>query len=90
MLSAAGSRSRTSFTPAARKASFRFGVATVTPVSVKIHLGVNVTGEGAPVEAAGLEDLGVDPEAFARDLLASYAAEIEGARASRAKVRGVD
>ena len=65
-------------------------VAAVTPVSVKIHFGVNVTGEGAPVEAAGLEDFGVDPEAFARDLLASYAAEIEGARAARAKVRGVE
>jgi hypothetical protein len=66
------------------------GVATVTPVSVKIHFGVNVTGEGAPVEAAGLDDLGVDPEGFARDLLTLYAAEIEGARAARVKVRGVE
>jgi hypothetical protein len=65
-------------------------VATVTPVSVKIHFGVNVTGKGAPVKAAGLSDLGVDPAAFAGDLLAAYAAEIESAHASRTKVRGVE
>jgi hypothetical protein len=64
-------------------------VATVTPVSVKIHFGVNVVGEGAPVEAAGLAELGVDPEAFARALLEDYAAEMEGVRGARAKVRGV-
>ncbi|MHC4780712.1 MAG: DUF366 family protein, partial [Planctomycetota bacterium] len=65
-------------------------VATASPVSVKIHFGVNVTPDGAPVEAAGLRDVNVDPEGFARALLADYALEIEGVVSARTKVRGVD
>ena len=64
-------------------------VATVTPVSVKIHFGVNVTGKGAPVDAAGLEDVGADPWEFAVKLLASYESEMRGCRDARCKSRGV-
>lgn len=65
------------------------GVATVTPVSVKIHFGVNVSARGVPVKAAGLEDLGVAPRGFVEDLLARYARESVLAREARTKVRGV-
>jgi hypothetical protein len=64
-------------------------VATVTPVSVKIHFGVNVTGKGAPVKAAGLEDAACDARAFAEGLLADYRLADEEIQRARAKVRGV-
>ncbi|MHC5080942.1 MAG: DUF366 family protein, partial [Planctomycetota bacterium] len=64
-------------------------VATVTPVSIKMHFGVNVTCGGAPVPAAGLADLGIDPETFARGLLDAYAAAMQGVAKNRSKVRGV-
>ncbi len=66
------------------------GVATVTPVSAKVHFGVNVTTAGVPVKAAGLEDLGVDARAFAEGLLGDYAAAMAGVEADRCKVRGAD
>ena len=40
--------------------------------------------------AVGLEELGIAPRPFAEELLAAYAAEIEGAREAAGKVRPVD
>ncbi|MGQ9512566.1 DUF366 family protein [Thermodesulfitimonas sp.] len=67
-------------------------IATVTPVSVMIHLGLNVKTEGVPVPAVGLAELGL-PEGAVRDfaarLLAAYAAEMKEVWLARCKVRGV-
>lgn len=71
----------------ARKLSI--SVATVSPHSGLIHAGFNYRGEGAPVPAIGLEELGVDPQEFAAHLLRRYAAEIEGSDAAAAKVKPV-
>jgi hypothetical protein len=54
-----------------------------------IHSGFNVRGEGAPVPAIGLEELGLDPRAFAEHLLAAYARELETSEAAAAKVKRV-
>jgi hypothetical protein len=64
-------------------------VATVSPTSGLIHAGFNLRGEGAPVPAIGLEELGLDPRAFAERLLAAYVSEVEGIHAAGAKVRPV-
>jgi hypothetical protein len=64
-------------------------VATVSPVSGLIHLGLNISKAGVPVKAACLSDLGVDPEVLAGDILSGFANEIESAAQAAAKVRPV-
>ena len=64
-------------------------VATVSPSSGLIHSGFNVRGEGAPVLAVGLEELGIEARDFAARLLDAYANEIEGAAQAAAKVKSV-
>ena len=64
-------------------------VATVSPTSGLFHSGFNVRGEGAPVPAIGLEELGLSARRFAEELLAAYRTEIEGAREASSKVRPV-
>ena len=64
-------------------------VATTSPTSGLIHGGFNVLGEGAPVPAIGLEELGLNPRGFAEQLLSAYAKEIESARGAAEKVKRV-
>jgi len=64
-------------------------VATTSPTSGLIHAGFNARGEGAPVPAIGVEELGLDPRRFADHLLVTYASEIEGIASAAAKVRPV-
>jgi len=65
-------------------------IAAASPVSTLIHLGLNVTGEGAPVPALGLADLGVDAAAFAKICLERFREEYEGVLKASYKVRPVD
>lgn len=64
-------------------------VATASPVSALIHLGVNVDPAGAPVAAVGLNEIGVEPLPLAEQLLQTYAQEWEGVKTACAKVRWV-
>ncbi len=64
-------------------------VATVSPVSGLIHLGLNVTKDGVPVEAGCLDDLKIDPAALSEEILTSFAREIGGALEAAKKVRPV-
>ncbi|RJQ28286.1 MAG: DUF366 family protein [Peptococcaceae bacterium] len=67
-------------------------IATLTPVSTMIHTGLNVCGEGAPVPAAGLFDLGLTSEmvpVLGEVICRSYAEEIGQIKMARCKVRGV-
>ncbi|MDP7422515.1 MAG: DUF366 family protein [bacterium] len=61
-------------------------IASVSPVSGMIHLGVNIDPEGASVAAWGLEQGGVDPDEFASALGEAYVAEIEGVAHAVSKV----
>jgi len=65
-------------------------VATVSPVSGLIHLGLNVRTDGVPVEAACLEDLGLEPGAVAMELMSQFTRELESVEAAAGKVRPVD
>ena len=65
-------------------------IATLTPVSSKVHFAMNVVrATDVGVETAALRELGVEPAALARDLLARYAAEAAGVLDARTRVRGV-
>ena len=64
-------------------------IATASPVSTLMHVGLNVDPTGAPVPAVGLAEWGVDPEELARELLEAYASEMDGIARARCKVRGV-
>lgn len=61
-------------------------IATVSPVSTLVHFGVNIDATGAPVDAVGLRDLGLDPAAFAAGLLSDLDAELEAVALAASKV----
>jgi len=72
---------------AARKLSV--SIATASPISTLIHLGINIDPEGAPVAAIGLEELGVDARELAGALLRAFVQELHGVQQARCKVRPV-
>ncbi len=69
------------------KSKLSVSIATVTPVSTKIHFGINVLSKGTPVRTKGLADYGIATAPFARKLLASYKREWTEVQAARFKVR---
>lgn len=71
-------------------AKLSISIATLTGVSSKVHLGLNVDSAGAPVKAIGLGDLRVDAAVYAREVLGAYADEMAGVYRARTKVRGVE
>lgn len=65
-------------------------IATLTPVSSKIHFGINVErATDVGVETRALRDLGVEPAPLARAVMDRYAAETDGVLDARTRVRGV-
>lgn len=64
-------------------------IATSSPTSALIHLGVNVDGSGAPVKVSDLRRLNVDVDDLATAVLARYADEVERVVEAVSKVRGV-
>lgn len=65
-------------------------IATLTPVSSKIHFGVNIErATDVGVETRALSDLGMHPAALAHRVLQRYAEEMDGVLDARTRVRGV-
>ncbi len=64
-------------------------IASKTLISCKIHLGINIDPEGAPVPAIGLKELNVPPEEFAKEVLDRYKRETEDIYFARCKVKGI-
>ena len=64
-------------------------VATTSPVSTLIHVGLNITEEGAPVKVACLRDYRIEPKKFALDLMRRYHDEMKSVSGSTRKVKGV-
>ncbi|MFZ3063084.1 MAG: DUF366 family protein [Actinomycetota bacterium] len=64
-------------------------IATLSPVSTLIHVGLNIKSEKAPVPAIGLKKIGIDARILADQILQSFREEIAGVRLARAKVKGV-
>lgn len=65
-------------------------IASVSAVSALIHAGINVSSRNTPVPTRGLADYGIEPRAFAEEILAGYAAECEGLLRARCKVRACE
>ena len=64
-------------------------IATLTPVSSKIHFGINIRrATDVGVETRALEDLKVEPRGLADRVLAGFAAEMDGILDARTRVRG--
>lgn len=72
---------------AGRKLSI--SVATTSPTSGLTHLGLNIIAEGAPVPAADLTELGIEPRALALRVMTDYAAEMASVADAQHKVRPV-
>ncbi|NLO06845.1 MAG: DUF366 family protein [candidate division WS1 bacterium] len=64
-------------------------IATVSPVSTLMHVGLNVDGTGAPVATAEIGEFGIDPHDLARELLKDYSTEMDDIYLATCKVRGV-
>jgi hypothetical protein len=64
-------------------------IATASTTSTLVHTGFNIQTEGTPVPTVGLAELGVEPLAFAAELLRRYAEEVEDIWLARCKVRAV-
>jgi hypothetical protein len=61
-------------------------IATKSPVSVLMHLGINIETEGTPVPTVGLRELGIDPFNFAAEILERFSVESASWARARAKV----
>ena len=64
-------------------------IATASPVSTLIHLGLNIDPAGAPVAAIGLDELGIAPAEIAPQIMQAYVAEMESCATAQWKVKGV-
>ncbi len=65
-------------------------VATVSPVSGLVHLGLNIGNEGTPVRTAGLVEIGVeDIDKFAVEVARRFIEEMKNIKMDASKVRPV-
>ena len=66
-------------------------IVTASPVSVLLHLGINIDPEGAPVSAVGLESLlpGVKIEELVARVLSRFQSEYQSVDRAAVKVRPV-
>jgi uncharacterized protein len=72
-----------------REEKLSISVAAATPVSAKFHFALNIVrATGVGVKTAGLNDLKIEPEPFARALLDAYRREMEGVLDARTRARG--
>lgn len=70
-------------------AKVNVSIATASPVSTLMHIGVNITSKNTPVKTKGLADYGIDTKTFAEEVMKRYNAEVEGVREARTKVKWV-
>ncbi len=71
------------------KKKLTVSIATKSPVSILIHLGVNIEAKGAPVPAAGLNDLKIAPFSLARKVSQNFKSEFESVKKDALKVKPV-
>jgi hypothetical protein len=64
-------------------------VATASPVSTLIHVGINIASANTPVPTLGLEDLEIAVDDFILKVLQGFINEVKGIDQARCKVRSV-
>lgn len=70
-------------------AKINVSIATASPVSTLMHVGVNISSKNTPVPAKGLADYNIEPKTFAEEVMRRYNAELEGINEARTKARWV-
>lgn len=70
-------------------AKLSVSIATASPVSCLLHVGINVSSKNTPIKTKGLQDYNINPKALAEDVMKMYKIELEGVEEARWKVRGV-
>jgi hypothetical protein len=69
-------------------AKLSISVATLTPISSKIHFALNIISKGTPVKTKGLKDYKISPEQIAHEIMGCFVREIIDIKNTRCKVRG--
>jgi uncharacterized protein len=62
-------------------------IASVSTVSAMIHLGLNITNEGTPVETCALNDFGIDTKHFSLELMQHFSNEFDSIFEATQKVK---
>ncbi len=70
-------------------AKLSISVATVSPVSLLVHFGINISSAHTPVKTRGLSDYNIEPRAFALRVMEQYVQEHNNIGTARSKVRWV-
>ncbi|MCX7881599.1 MAG: DUF366 family protein [Brevinematales bacterium] len=65
-------------------------IATVSPVSGLVHTALNIKKTGAPLPIACLEEMNIDPQVFAREVMDNFCTEVESIAMAKTKVRWVN
>lgn len=64
-------------------------IATASPISSLIHIGVNVSHKGTPVDTMGLNDFQIDPYQFANNIMDCFLEEYTSMKKALCKVKWV-
>ncbi len=73
------------------KGKLSVSIATATPISTLIHVGVNIETYNTPVQTCGLEQLGVkDIKSFSEAVMLKYSNELDQIDEGRCKVRFIN
>ncbi len=64
-------------------------VATTSPISSLIHVGVNVISKGTPVPTMGLNDFNIDPYEFSKKIMDCFVEEYNSMKKAMCKVKWV-
>lgn len=62
-------------------------IASVSAVSAMIHLGLNISNEGTPVETCALNDFGIDAKHFSLELMQLFSNEFDSILEATQKVK---
>lgn len=71
------------------KAKLSVSVATTSPVSTLIHMGINISSKNTPVKTKALNDYDIDPKKLALEVMQRFAEELKGIAHATTKVRPV-
>jgi hypothetical protein len=74
------------------EADFKLTVSAMvkTPVSTKIHLGINISSRNAPVKARGLNDYGIDPHDISQAVMDQYRLDMRLISEKLWKIRSIE
>ena len=69
------------------KGKLSISIASVSPVSALIHIGINISNNGTPVQTSALEDFNIDPKTFSSAALKRFNYEFTRIILAASKVR---